>query len=287
MKTILKLISIYIKAISMISTELAVNEAFNIFQRPRKLKIRKHEQEFLDEHPPQSLSTPDGNVKYYELGDKQGPLVFLVHGWESNAASLSGIGEALVAEGFHVVSFDTPAHGLSEEKRANLMTMANHMRAVLRHFNPSTSFSVVAHSFGSITSSYALSKENYEIDQLVYLTSPMNLKDIFLEYKDRVKLSGSVYEGMVGKAESILGESLDEITMLKKTACISYQHLLLIHDQKDKMLPFKYSEELANKLPRTKLIALEGSGHYRMLWDARVINSITRTLCKSHVDVTS
>lgn len=278
MKTILKLISLYIKTLSVVSNDLAVRVAFNIFQRPSQRKIRKHEQEFLDANPPKDIYTPDGRVKYYELGDPNGPLVILVHGWESNAASLSGIGAALVDKGFHVVSFDTPAHGLSEEKRANLMTMANHMRAVLNHFHPIKPFSVVAHSFGSITSSYALSKENYKINHLIYLTTPMNLKEIFLEYKEMVSLNAKVYTGMVEMAESILGESLDEITMIKKTSFIDYKQLTLIHDHQDKMLPYTFSEQLAERLDRTELIPLDNSGHYRMLWDKRVISYVSGTL---------
>lgn len=282
MKTILSLISLYLRLLEVISTKLAVAQAFRLFQKPRGRKMRAQEKAYYDTATPQRISTPDGDVCYYESGVANGPLVVLVHGWESNAGSVAGIGEALALEGFRVVAFDMPAHGNSTEKRANLHTMSNHLQAVLDRIATAAPFSVVAHSFGSIVSAYTLARGSYAVNQLVYLTAPAHMPGIFNEFKRMVRLSDTVYAGIVSTAEALVGEQLANITTEGKTRAISYRNLLLIHDRNDKVLSFSNSETLAAELPNATLHAFEDIGHYRMLWAPALIKLVTNTLATAH-----
>ena len=174
-----------------------------------------------------------------------------------------------------------PAHGQSAEKRANLLTMSRHLQAVLDQLAPTEPFSVVAHSFGSMVSAFTLSKQRYNINQLVYLTAPSTLPAVFNEYKEMARLSTRVYNGLVSTAEGLLGESLDGVTTEAKTAAIDYNKLTLIHDRNDKILPFSNSEAMANGLDRAELHAITNTGHYRMLWDEGVIQLVAGTLAEA------
>ena len=165
MNFILRIISVYIATLARIAPALAVRQAFQIFQRPVAKKLRPKERAFYQQHPAQCIDTPEGKVHYYKTGAANGPLVVLVHGWASNAASLSGIGAMLSEQGFCVVSVDMPGHGQSKEKRANLLTMSRHLQAVLDVLSPQSPFSVVAHSFGSMVTAYTLSKQSYAINR--------------------------------------------------------------------------------------------------------------------------
>jgi pimeloyl-ACP methyl ester carboxylesterase len=48
--------------------------------------------------------------------------------------------------------------------------------------------------------------------------------------------------------------------------------LLLIHDEYDKIIPFKNSEEIKKmNMENTQLIKYSKIGHYKMLWNDKVV----------------
>ena len=50
------------------------------------------------------------NGPYFEPAENPEKLVFLLHGWESNAGSLSKIAFSLSKNNYRVISFDLPGH---------------------------------------------------------------------------------------------------------------------------------------------------------------------------------
>ena len=59
---------------------------------------------------------------------------------------------------------------------------------------------------------------------------------------------------------------------------IQYNRLLLIHDKVDKVLPYKNSIAVQEKWNNSELLTIEKIGHYKMLWNEHVINSIVNFL---------
>jgi len=47
--------------------------------------------------------------------------VILVHGWDSNAGSMSKIAEALVKKNKRVIAFNLPGHAFSKSSSTNLI----------------------------------------------------------------------------------------------------------------------------------------------------------------------
>ena len=56
----------------------------------------------------------------YEFGNPNENLVFLVHGWDSNAGSLSRFETELASNNYRIISFDLPAHTNTKETHTNL-----------------------------------------------------------------------------------------------------------------------------------------------------------------------
>lgn len=273
METQLKIIRTSFKLLSRIMPELAGKFAFRLFQTTRKKRMSAQEMAFYQNAERFIICHEKEDIIAYRLGNPTGKLVFLVHGWESNAGSMAGIAYSLVQCGFNVITFDLPAHGHSRLRRTNLMECYYAFKAVLDYFKP-RNFSVISHSFGSAVSSYTLSKTVYEPEHLVFLTSPDHILDIFEDFSRMVSLGEKAYYHFLKIVQSIVPEPLSQVAVSQMTQDISYKSLLLIHDRFDKIIPFGNSVRFYQQLDNTVLEPFERIGHYRMLWNDDVIYSI-------------
>jgi len=253
-----------------ISPRLAATIAFRLLTRVGRSKFR--EQEMLFYRSAHRFTAPFvlGEIPCYEIGDPTGKLVLLVHGWESNAGSMSGIGQKLADLGYHVISMDLPAHGHNKGTHTNLFECKEALRAVIARIQPAESFSVVAHSLGSMVTAFALSETTYSVDQWVLLTSPDRIASIFEQFRDTAKLPKKSHEVILHKVEEIFGEPLENLTVSNKAKEVKYQNLTLIHDSQDKVLSYDHAQNITAAIPQSTLHTLHTVGHYRMLWNAEV-----------------
>ncbi|MFT5820417.1 MAG: pimeloyl-ACP methyl ester carboxylesterase [Crocinitomix sp.] len=274
-QTVLKM---YFGFLSLIAPTLAAKKGFDIFQKVRKKDIRPREESFFRSARHFRVAVTldknkDDQIDCYELGDANHALVILVHGWDSNAGSMSQIANRLVEEGKRVVLFNLPGHAFSVHDSTNLLECKNAVTAVLNHLKPMPGFSVVSHSFGSAVVAYALSKNNYELDKLIFLTNPNRVERIFTDFKNFIGLSNRAYLALLKLTQDKLGEPIEAVSVAANLTAINYQKLLLIHDKNDKVLDYANSLEVKDGNPKVELLTFENIGHYKMLWNKEVINN--------------
>lgn len=285
MKMYLTIISMYFKVLSSISPRLAGKKAFKLLQKPRRLKFKPREEAFYKKSHSYEVDTPYGIITCYEVGEPSGDLVFLVHGWESNAGSMSGVGKQLAENGHRVISMDLPAHGKNKGTHTNLFECKEVLKSIIYRINPEKPFSIVSHSFGSAVATFALSEIDYALDQFICLTSPDKLSSLFEIFKDMFKLPRKAYTNMISHIEPLFGMPLENITVEKLIPGVDYNQLSIIHDVHDKVLNIEFSKKILHGRPRAELITIEGSGHYRMLWNDEVYAHIVKRLTSIKQDV--
>ena len=116
---------------------------------------------------------------------------------------------------------------------------------------------------------------------MIFLTSPNSILDIFIYFKNLIKLSDRSFNLLLDKAKNVLNKEVKHLNIDEEIKFISFSKLLLIHDQYDKVIPYKNSKSIALKNPtKTKLIKHQNLGHYKMLWNDDVINDIIQFLKK-------
>ncbi len=274
MKIYLVIIRMYFKLLGAVSPRWAGTKAFKLLQKPRRLKFKPLEEAFYKSSHSYKVDTPYGPISCYEVGEPSGDLVFLVHGWESNAGSMSGVGKQLAENGFRVISMDLPAHGKHKGTHTNLFECKEVLKSIIYQLNPEKPFSIVSHSFGSAVATFALSEMDYSLNRFICLTSPDRLSSLFEIFKGMFKLSPKVYSHMLSHIEPLFGMPLENITVEKMIIWVDYNQLAFIHDVNDKVLNFEFSKKILHGRPRAELIAIEGSGHYRMLWNDEVYGHV-------------
>lgn len=268
----LMMIRTYFGISSMLNPEKAARKSFNIFQKVRKKGIRDREVPFYQDARKFKVQSANEAIDCFELGDPNGGLVLLVHGWDSNAGSMSKLAVKFATKGFRVISFNLPGHAFYKSSSTNLLECKNAMIDLLNFIGPKEPVSVVAHSFGAAVVANALSESGYAADRMVFLTNPNKMEDIFTEFKEIIGLRQKAYRALVRHTSQLLGapiQTLDVSANLKK---VKFDKLLLIHDQHDQVLPHTNSFEINSDHKNVQLITMEKVGHYRMLWNEEVTN---------------
>lgn len=278
MHAILRSIQFLFKTLSLLPATVGGKLAFTLFCRPMNAKIRKRELGFYQEARHFLLRSIDPVVHAYELGQSDGKLVILVHGWEGKAGNFYEIAKALAATGHRVISLDFPAHGKSEASSTNLKVMADALIALIEAIQPKEPFSIVSHSFGSAVTSYALAGKSWKLDQLIFLTSPNVLIDILRFFQGMMKFSDRIFNNFAHRVERVAGRHPSDTIIGELVQDIEHKQLTIIHDRYDQVLPFSNSEAIAHMVPEAKLIPIDHVGHYRMLWDEEVIGLIGQLL---------
>ena len=271
MKLYLKIIKLFYKFISYLSPKLGGKLAFKLFQKVRKKNIHKREAAFYEKARHFKIPLLKEDLNCYELGSTNGELIFLVHGWDSNAGSLSKFAFELEARNYRVISFDLPAHGNSKMSYTNLLECKEAFKKLIEFIYPLKPFTIVAHSFGSAVATYTLSELTYTIDKFVLLTTPNSLLEIFTNFKDFVGIKDQTFSYMLRNVNNLLQDDIRTISVEDRLKYVSFTKLLLVHDKHDKILPFRNSKEVFQSTSNAELKTYEKIGHYRMLWNDDVL----------------
>jgi len=272
MKYQLKILKIYYKIVSFLSPQLGGKMAFKLFQKVRKKDISKKEVTFYEKARHFRIPLQKEDLHCYEFGHPAGELVFLVHGWDSNAGSLTKFAFELEERNYRVISFDLPGHANSKSEYTNLYECKEAFKKLIEFINPQEPFTIISHSFGSAMTAYTMSEIAYTVDKFVFLTSPNSLLEIFTNFKNFVGISDKTFSFMLKNAEATIQEEIKYVNVQDKLKNISFTKLLLVHDRADKILPYRNSEEImkANHT-NSELKTYNKIGHYRMLWNDEVL----------------
>lgn len=268
----LALIRAYFGLSSMVAPKRTGVRSFGLFQKVRIKDIREREELFYTLALKFSIESEKEAIDCFELGNPQGKLVILVHGWESNAGSMSQLAFKLTELGYRVVAFNLPGHAFYKRSSTNLLECKLAMKAVLNYLDPSEAFSVISHSFGSAVVASSLSKTNYKVDRLVFLTNPNKVEDIFTEFKNTIGLSAKAYRALIRRTTQLLGAPISTLDVDSNLKQINFERLLMIHDANDQVLPYSNSQKIRTEIENSQLITLDKVGHYKMLWTDEVVD---------------
>ena len=208
----------------------------------------------------------------------EGPAILLAHGWSGHAAQFDAWIEPLVSAGYRVVLFDAPAHGRSGGAETNLVDMGGAVQHVAGLYGPV--HAIVAHSFGAPATLFAL-QHGLSVDRLVLIAAPPSLTKHSVFVAQALGFTPAIRGRMQRRVERELEFRWDEAESDKALAALAEERaldVLLVHDKRDREVPFASSERLAAALPSARLIATEGSGHNRILRNSHVIAEAIRHL---------
>ena len=258
MKTlIVKSVGSYLNILSYLSKPYAAKKALNLFTKPRKGRVLKHQIDFLDTAFNEELNYEEHPIMTYRwLGKKE--TILLVHGWESNSYRWRPLVSELLKKGYTVVALDAPAHGRSGSKEFNALLYAEFINVVATRFNPSI---IIAHSVGGMaTTAFQNKYQLPDLEKLILLGAPSEFKDIISRYVDMLGYNNRISHQLNQVILKRFGVTPDMFSSAKLLNTIQTEGLI-IHDKEDTIIPYEDALLINRAYKNSTLISTEGLGH--------------------------
>lgn len=268
---ILRVLRTAFAAANALSPQLAAAGAARLFLSTRRHPVPARDRAYLQDAERVDLAGP---LAAWVWGREGAPTVVLLHGWEGRGSQLGAFAAPLVAAGFRVVAVDAPGHGDSPGRSSSLVAIADALRRVGERYGPLAG--VIAHSAGTVGAVHAVSR-GLAVDRLVCVAPGVDLEGYILNFARMLGLSTEVSRAVKLRIERHVGVTMNELDP-RRAATNLRVPLLVIHDRTDREAPFAGGEELARSWPGARLLATEGLGHTRILWDEKVVSAATAFL---------
>ncbi|WP_199521797.1 alpha/beta fold hydrolase [Jiangella anatolica] len=224
-----------------------------------------------------SLTLPGGRVVAVESWGF-GPPVYLMHGWGGWRGQLGGFVRPLTDAGRRVVAVDAPSHGESGpgrlgRGRATGVEFVEALTAAAgKHGKPAA---VIAHSLGSAAAAVAVA-DGLPAARLALIAPSTNLSEGLALFQRTMGFGQRVGTRMVARLERLAGRPLADfdVTDLSRRTGAELPPTLVVHDRRDKEVPYDDGAALAAAWPEAELASTDGLGHQRILRDPAVISLV-------------
>lgn len=236
-----------------------VNKAYQAFFSPSKYELKTGDEEILARGNNYRLPFEGGELTVTTWGNS-GPTMLLMHGWGGSRAQMTGFVDPLLSAGYRVVAYDQPAHGDSDGKMTNLLEIAPTMDLIVKQ--QGNFDAIIAHSFGTLITSYALVNRNFpHPSRLVYFGAFNRLMDSLPRFQVISGLPDAIIDGFRGMLYENFGEGVLEAIVHEKLAPQIDIPALMFHDITDNVTPVEDSRAIAKVWKSAQYIETEGLGH--------------------------
>lgn len=260
------------KVLFLFAPKQGVKSALSLFATPRIKKQGEKERNVLAKAVQKRIKFEGLEIQTYQWGESH-KTALLVHGWEGHAGNLGAFVAPMLEKGYQVVAFDGPAHGKSSGKQTNFFQFSDLVKEFINTHKPEIIFT---HSFGSATSIHALHKQaEHPVQKMVLLTTPDKLEDTISGFTKLMHINKKGEEGIIRFMEARFGQRFENLRVSEMAQTISLEQMLIVHGQRDKILPVKNARKLAEKMPESLLLTPPHLGHYKILWDPEVIKEVS------------
>jgi pimeloyl-ACP methyl ester carboxylesterase len=254
---------------SLLLPEYAAGLAERLFLTPPAAQLPQSTFfDFLDAHSTY-LDYRGRSLATWRWGPRDAPAVLLAHGWGGHAAQMRGFVARLLAEGYRVIAYDQPAHGLSEGKLTGLPDFAGALAAVAAYHGKVRH--VIAHSLGGVATAIALSR-GLPLQSTVLINPPSDLVGYSRQFARWYWMPEALRRAMQASIEERFGLRWFELE-IPRLAPRLRTPALVIHDRSDRIVPWAQGAALARAWPGARLLSTDGLGHGRILESETVLRA--------------
>jgi pimeloyl-ACP methyl ester carboxylesterase len=236
-----------------------VKQVYRAFFSPSKYEVKSSDREILEWGNTYRLPSEVGELAVTTWGSS-GPAVLLMHGWGGARAQMTGFVDPLLFAGYRVVAYDQPAHGDSTGKMTNLLEIAPTMNLIAKQEGPFDA--IIAHSFGTLITSYALVNLHFPPPaRLVYFGAFNQLLESLPRFQVLANLSDELMDGLRAMIVENFGKDVLDAIINEHLVQKIDLPALMFHDAADNVTPVEDSRAIARVWKSAQLIETEGLGH--------------------------
>jgi len=266
---IIKLFQTGFKICDRLSPTLSGRIACRLWMTPPHFKTPASERQALESATMETVKVGDNDITTYSWG-QSGPTVLLIHGWSGRGTQLGSFVEPLISAGYHVLSFDAPAHGKSSGKQTNLYEISNTILALQLRYGKFDA--VISHSFGNPCTALAI-RRGLKARRLVSISPPATMTGLIDKFTQALHIPQKTRDKLTQQLEKKFGGHIwQELSMINSVKEISIPGLV-IHDVHDTDVSWEEGQAVAQAWNNAPFMITTGLGHRRILRDNEVIES--------------
>ncbi len=255
---LVKSVGFYINCLVFVNPEKASKLAYKLFSEPRLGKLVAQDlPEILQTAKQESFLHKNQEFQSYTWPGND-HMILLVHGWESNASRWEKLLPYLKKTGSTIVAIDAPAHGLSSGKEFNVPKYADAIAAYTKIMNPNV---LIGHSIGGAACIYyQFLHQNKNIDKMILLGAPSDLKNLIINYCNMLSLNSRVQFHLENTFSEKFELHVDEFSG-KKFAPHILTKALIVHDTHDTIVAIEEGKKISSNWKNATFIETQGLGH--------------------------
>lgn len=244
--------------LSYLSKKTAANKALYLFTKPRKgRKFNEEQRDFLGTAFQEECRFENKKIMTYRwLGKKS--TILLIHGWESNSYRWKSLILELKKKGHTIVALDAPGHGSSGSRFFNAVLYSEFINVVANRFRPEI---IIGHSVGGMATSFFQNKYQPQfIKKIILLEAPSEFTDVLKRYTDMLGYNQRITEQLNLTIIERFGERPENFSTARYLENTGSKGLI-IHDEKDTIIPYSDALLIKNSFKNSLLITTSGLGH--------------------------
>lgn len=254
---VVKSIGNALNATSFISSRFAAKKAISLFASPRKGRYTDEQKRVVESAFYEDVKYGNFEIATYRWVGK-GKTVLLAHGWESNSSRWDYILNDLKAQDYNIIALDAPAHGRSDGKQFTAILYAEFIHVIVKKFKPEI---LIGHSVGGMACVFCMYENNLSfVNKLVLLGAPAHFTGVFDRYKTMMGFNKRVSNGLDNIVIKRYGQPVAYFSAANFAESIKAKGLI-IHDEKDRVIPYEDAQLIANRYKNSDLITTSGFGH--------------------------
>lgn len=264
-----------IHTIGLVSPRKAAEMAYKLFCTPRKPAKKLKEPPLFHKADKLQLLVNGITLKGFRFipPHPNGKKILIQHGFSSYSYKFEKYVSLFKKQGFEVVAFDAPAHGLSEGKLINALIYKEAILKIEEAFGPF--YGLMGHSLGGLAGSLAFKEFSNQSQRRLVLIAPAIKTDSAIQHFYSLL---SVDQKFKNAFEQIIREMTHEtIDNISVTYAIKHiqSSILWVHDKDDKICLFEDVLPIISEKPTNiQFVITEGLGHSRIYKEASISNTI-------------
>lgn len=262
-----------IKTIALVSARKAAEMAFDLFCTPYSSKHKQKAPALF--YKSNQLVFGLNELQIYgwiwKPQHSNGKKILIVHGFNSYSYKFEKYVSLLTNQGFEVLAFDAPAHGLSSGKRINALLYSEVIVQIDKLYG--SLYGIMAHSIGGLAASLAAEKMN-TLQKLVLIapaTETSTAVDNFFKF---IRLPDSLKKDFEEVLVDMAQKPVSYFSVSRAIQQIG-ANTLWLHDSGDRICPFKDAEKVQQmNLPHVVFNVTKGLGHSNIYKEQKAANAI-------------
>lgn len=269
--------SYLIQFLGVLHPKISARLVHHLLSNPQIQQLHQREAAVLDMAEQWKEAFRAFQIHVYAWGVETGTPLLLVHGWEGHTGNFAALVKPLTDRGFRVFGFDAPAHGRSSRGATDMFQYSQFLTDMIHKYQPGV---IISHSFGTTSAALALcALKKYKLHHWIMIASPhtfnSRIETVRKQYNIPVRTISVLRPLIEQRSEQKINDlNFDHYSKYLEKV----DHIPVIHSRADRVVAYKYAEDIHKALPDSQLIPLDEVGHFSILWSAELREHIDHLL---------